>query len=51
MQYFNTKKPSRKEIEDNFDFFDDIERGHGVCIIVYKDNLPDEIFFAGYSFD
>jgi hypothetical protein len=33
------------------DFFEEIERGHGIYIIVYKDMGPDEIFFAGYSYD
>jgi hypothetical protein len=38
-------------VEQNMDFLDDIDRGHGVSIILYKDGKPDEIFFAGYSYD
>ena len=35
----------------NQDFFQDIDRGSGVYIIVFKEGKPDEIFFGGYSFD
>ena len=38
-------------IEQNKDLFETIDPGHGVSIIVYKDDKPDEIFFAGYSYD
>ena len=50
-EWFSTPHPTREMIEQNMDFFDDIDRGHGVSIIVYKDDKPDEIFFAGYSYD
>ncbi len=33
------------------DFLEDVERGHGVYIILYANGQPDEIFFGGYSFD
>ena len=33
------------------DFFEDLERGHCVYIVAYKNGAPDEILFAGYSFD
>ncbi len=49
--YFGTSKPTREMVENNFVFFNDIERGKGVCITIYKDNHPDELFFSGYSFD
>lgn len=49
---FGTNKPSRAMIESKkYDLFEDIERGQGIYIIAYKDNVPTEIFFAGYSFD
>ena len=32
-------------------FWEDVERGRGVYIILYKDGVANEIFFAGYSFD
>ena len=38
-------------VEDNMDFFEEIERGQGVCFVVYASDRPSEIFFAGYSFD
>ena len=48
---YGTTKPTREMLEDNMDFFEDIERGQGIYIILYRDGEPDEIFFAGYSFD
>jgi hypothetical protein len=48
---FGTTKPTRDMIEQNLDFFEDIERGHGVYILAHKNGKPDEICFAGYSFD
>ncbi len=50
-QFFGTEKPTRAHVEGNHDFFEDIERGQGVYIVVYTDNQPSAIFFAGYSFD
>ncbi|MBN1409523.1 MAG: hypothetical protein JW969_01670 [Spirochaetales bacterium] len=49
--FFDTTMPTHETIERNHDFWDDIERGCGVYIIVYKNGKPDEIFFGGYSFD
>ncbi|HZZ42353.1 MAG TPA: hypothetical protein VFE58_05415 [Tepidisphaeraceae bacterium] len=48
---FGTAQPTREMIESNMDFYDDIERGQGIYIVVYKFNKPEEYFFAGYSFD
>jgi hypothetical protein len=50
-ELYNTIHPTREMVERNMDFLDDIDRGHGVSIILYKDGKPDEIFFAGYSYD
>ena len=50
-QLYGTTQPTRAMIEKNMDFFEDIERGQGISILAYKDGQPDEIFFAGYSFD
>jgi hypothetical protein len=30
---------------------EDIQRGHGISITYYRDDEPDGIYFAGYSFD
>lgn len=51
VRLYGTTRPTRAMIESNMPFSDDLERGHGVYIIAYKDDQPDEIFFAGYSFD
>ena len=48
---FRTEQPTHKMIEQNDELFESMERGQGVYIVVYKDGQPDEIFFAGYSFD
>jgi hypothetical protein len=49
--FFGTAQPTHEAIEANMDFYEDIERGQGIYIVVYKDGKPDEYFFAGYSFD
>jgi hypothetical protein len=51
IELFGTERPSRAMIEENMDFFSEIERGQGICIIVYENDRASEIFFAGYSFD
>lgn len=48
---YGTAQPSRAAVEANFDFFDDIERGEAVYIVLYADGQPTEVLFAGYSFD
>jgi hypothetical protein len=48
---YGTTAPTREMLEQNQDYFDEIERGHCFYTIVFKDGKPDEIFFAGYSFD
>ncbi len=50
-ELYGTTQPTRKMIEDNDEFTEDLERGHCVYTIAYKDGKPDEIFFTGYSFD
>jgi hypothetical protein len=48
---FGTAQPSRAAVEGNFDFFDDIERGEAIYIVLYDHGQPTEVLFAGYSFD
>lgn len=48
---YGTTQPARQMIEQNMDFFDVIEWGQGIDIVISKDGRPDEILFAGYSFD
>ena len=50
-EFFGTTKPTAAEIEDSDELFDQIERGQGVCVIVYDNDEPSQIFFAGYSYD
>jgi hypothetical protein len=51
LDLFGTDKPTHEMIEESDELYDALERGQGVYIIVYKDDQPSEIFFAGYSFD
>jgi hypothetical protein len=48
---YGTTQPSREMVELNMDFLEDLERGHCVYVELFKDGKPDELFFAGYSFD
>ena len=48
---FGTDKPTREMLEGSEGLSDTLERGQGVYVVVYKDDAPSEIFFAGYSFD
>jgi hypothetical protein len=48
---FGTDRPTHDLVANNDELFEVLERGQGAYIIVYKDNEPMEIFFAGYSFD
>ena len=51
VNYFETERPSLKDVEDNDVFWDDIERGTARYIILYEGDSPKQIYFAGYSFD
>jgi hypothetical protein len=51
IDFFGTDKPSRAMIEGNMDFYEEIDRGQGICIVAYDGNKPSEIFFGGYSYD
>jgi hypothetical protein len=51
IEHFGTDRPTREMVEQGEDLFEDIERGQGVYIVVYKDGAPSELYFAGYSFD
>jgi hypothetical protein len=48
---YGTTQPTRIMVERNMDFLEGVDRGQGVYILLYKDGRPDEVFFAGYSFD
>ena len=48
---FGTTRPTREMVEQNDDLWEDLERFQGIYIVLYRDDQPDEIFFAGYSCD
>jgi hypothetical protein len=51
MQYYETEKPTREMIEKVWNWFEMLDRGKCYYTIAYKDGVPNEIFFAGLSFD
>src|SRR5262245_53200235 len=48
---YGTTQPTRQMIEQDMSLTEDLERGHCLYTVAYKDGKPDEIFFAGYSYD
>lgn len=48
---YDTTQPTRKMVEQNMGFLEELDRGHCVYIVLYNAGQPDEILFAGYSFD
>ena len=50
-EYFGTAKPTAEDVEDCEELFEQIERGQGICVVVYEEDEPSQIFFAGYSYD
>ncbi len=51
MEFFGTTKPTAEDVEDCDDLFEQIERGQGVYVVIYDNDQPSQIFFAGYSYD
>ncbi|MBH8573475.1 hypothetical protein I8752_10695 [Nostocaceae cyanobacterium CENA369] len=61
LELFGTDKPTREMVESILieeqdldaceEFWSSISRGEGRYIVLYTENQPVEIFFAGYSFD
>jgi hypothetical protein len=49
--FFGTTRPSTEDVEDCDDLFEQIERGQSLYVVVYEDDEPSQIFFAGYSYD
>jgi hypothetical protein len=45
-----TTRPTHAMVEELL-FLEDAERGQGTYIVLYEDDQPAEILFAGYSFD
>jgi hypothetical protein len=51
LSLYGTTEPTREMVEQNFEFLEEVERGQGVYVILYKNGKPHEVFFAGYSCD
>ena len=61
VRFLKTEQPTRELVnsvilnanylDPGYQFWSTIERGTARHIVVYKNSVPDEIFFAGYSFD
>jgi hypothetical protein len=50
LQLYGTTRPTRAKVEQGA-HSEYMERGQGIYIIIYRDGQPDEILFAGYSYD
>lgn len=50
-EIFGTTRPSAADVADCDELLDQIERGQGVYVVVYENDQPAQIFFAGYSYD
>jgi hypothetical protein len=50
-ELYGTTRPTREMVEEDDGYFGDLERGHGIYIVLYRGDEPDEILFAGYSYD
>jgi hypothetical protein len=48
---FGTVRPTREVVENNDAMLERIDRGSAIYVILFDNNKPSEIFFAGYSFD
>jgi hypothetical protein len=48
---FGTEQPTREMVEQSEDLIERIDRGQGVYVVTYRQGRPDEIYFAGYSYD
>ena len=52
LRRYGTMKPTRAMIEASPSFSEDIGgRGQGIYIVLYRNDVPDELLFAGYSYD
>jgi hypothetical protein len=49
-ELYDTDKPTREMVDDH-EFFEDIERGKCVYIVVHANGKPTELMFVGYSYD
>ena len=50
-QYFGTERPTRADVDQADEFWDDIGRGEAICVVLYSGDRPLELYCAGISFD
>jgi hypothetical protein len=50
LELYGTTRPTREMVEQGAQS-EYIDRGQGIYIIVYRDEQPEELYFAGYSYD
>jgi hypothetical protein len=50
LDLYGTTRPTREMVEQgaNSEY---LERGQGIYLVVYRDDQPDELYFAGLSYD
>ena len=48
-EIYGTTEPTADMV--GMEFFEEVERGTGVYVVLYKNGKPSEICFAGYSYD
>ncbi len=48
---YGTTQPTREMVEANMAVISHVNRGHAVYVVIYASGAPQEIFFAGHSFD
>jgi hypothetical protein len=50
-RYFGTQKPTKFNLQEADEFWENLERGIARYVILFAGDEPKEIYFAGYSFD
>lgn len=52
LEIYGTDRPTRRMLEADRGYFDDILRGQCIYVVVHDDEgMPSELLFAGYSYD
>src|SRR5258708_4205885 len=49
VELYGSARPTREMVERDYAILEDIQRGQGAYMILFKNDVPDEILFAGYS--
>jgi hypothetical protein len=48
---FGSVRPTREVVENNDEMWELLERGSAIYVVLFDNDRPSEILFAGYSFD